>query len=78
MSVRDAVNSKLHLREWLLVHYGSAVDIDDEWQLAALTLQALDDSSLTRDEYYLLMSERTGTHSQPGQESEHDHSRRSD
>jgi len=61
MSVRDAVNSKLHLREWLLVHYGSAVDIDDEWQLAALTLQALDDSSLTRDEYYLLTSERNGT-----------------
>ena len=78
MSVRDAVNSKPHLKAWLLVHDGSAVHLDDEWQLAALTLQARDDSSLTRDEYYLLTSERTGTHSQPGQESEHDHSRRSD
>ena len=59
MTEKDAVNATPHQRECLLVHYGLAVDIDDEWNLAAAILQALDDRSLVRDENDVLTSETT-------------------
>ena len=63
MSVKDAVRLTASLKEWLQSHYGAKARSEDGWQLAALTLQALDDGSLSREEYKRLIAEETSADS---------------